>query len=98
VLANGEDLIGFLSLRLDDGFTDPVLATIDLNFVHTAGSNELAANFDESVPAINLANISALDLQIQKYALIKDAPRSPRFRMRSFFRRTPREHCRCRPI
>jgi hypothetical protein len=69
----GTDLIGFLSLRLDDGFTDPVLATIDLNFAHTAGSNELAANFDESVPAINLANISALDLQIQKYALIKDA-------------------------
>jgi len=69
----GTDLIGFLSLKLDDGFTDPVLATIDLNFAHTAGSNELAANFDESVPAINLANLSALDLQIQKYALIQAA-------------------------
>ena len=67
----GTDLIGSLSLKLDDGYTNPVMATIDLNFAHTAGSNELAADFDEAALAMNLSNVSPLDLQIQKYALIQ---------------------------
>ena len=63
------DLIGALSLKLDDGFTDPVLATVDLNFAHTTGSNELTADLDPTSPAFNLSNLSPLDLVIQEYAL-----------------------------
>jgi hypothetical protein len=67
----GTDLIGSLNLKLDDGFTRPVLATVDLNFARTTGSNELTALLDEAATAINLSNVSPLDLQIQKYALIQ---------------------------
>jgi hypothetical protein len=65
------DLIGALSLKLDDGFTDPVLATVDLNFAHTTGSNELTANLDPSSPAFNLSNLSPLDVVIEEYALVQ---------------------------
>ncbi len=36
----GTDLIGSLSVKLDDGFSDPVLAAVDLNFAHTTGTDE----------------------------------------------------------
>jgi hypothetical protein len=67
----GTDLIGALSLKLDDGFTDPVLATIDLNFAHTAGSSELTAALDTVAGEIHLSNVSPLDLRIEKYALLQ---------------------------
>lgn len=67
----GTDLIGSLSLKLDDGFTDPVLSTVDLNFAHTTGSDELACDFDPTVPAFNLSNLSPLDLNLQEYALVQ---------------------------
>ncbi len=69
---SGTDLIGSLSLTLDDGYPDPVLATIDLNFAHTAGSDELLAAIDESAQAIAVTNQSPLDLQMQNYALIQN--------------------------
>ncbi|MGH9562194.1 MAG: hypothetical protein ACRD3S_12140, partial [Terracidiphilus sp.] len=67
----GTDLIGSLSLKLDDGFTDPVLATVDLNFAHTTGTDELTSDLDPTVPAFNLSNLSPLDLNIQEYALVQ---------------------------
>lgn len=67
----GTDLIGSLSVKLDDGFTDPVPATIDLNFAHTTGTNELSAAFDSAAGLINLSNLSPLDLQIQEYGLVQ---------------------------
>jgi hypothetical protein len=67
----GTDLIGSLSLKLDDGFSDPVLATVDLNFGHTAGSDELTSDLDPAVPAFNLSNLSPLDLSLQEYALVQ---------------------------
>src|SRR5271157_76182 len=66
-------LIGSLSLKLDDGFTDPVLAIVDLNFAHTAGTDELTSDLDPTVPAFNLSNLSPLDLAIQQYALVQGA-------------------------
>jgi hypothetical protein len=69
----GTDLIGSLSLKLDDGFTDPVLATVDLNFARTAGTDELTSDLDPTVPAFNLSNLSPLDLAIQQYALVQGA-------------------------
>ncbi|MGB6518335.1 MAG: hypothetical protein WBE79_07525 [Candidatus Cybelea sp.] len=70
---SGTDLIGSLSLILDEGYPDPVLATIDLNFAQTAGSNEIVAQIDENSQAIQVANQSPLDLQMQNYALIQGA-------------------------
>ena len=69
----GTDLLGSLSLKLDDGYTDPVPATIDLNFSHTVGTDELLAEFDEATAVIKLTNQSPLDLQIEDYALIQDS-------------------------
>ena len=70
---SGTDLIGSLSLILDDGYPDPVLATIDLNFAHTAGSDEVLAQIDPTAQAIQVTNQSPLDLQMQNYALIQGA-------------------------
>ncbi len=50
----GTDLIGSLSVKLDDGFSDPVLPTVDLNFAHTTGTDELTSDFDPTTPAFNL--------------------------------------------
>jgi len=66
----GADLIGSLSLKLDDGFQEPVLSTIDLNFAHTAGTDELLAEIEEGSNDIKLTNKSGLDLQLSRYALI----------------------------
>jgi hypothetical protein len=69
----GTDLIGSLSFKLDDGFPDPVQATLDLNFEHTAGpADELAAQFDENADVIVLTNPTTLDLQLQEYALVQN--------------------------
>jgi hypothetical protein len=69
---SGTDLIGSLNLKLDDGYPDPVVATIDLNFARTAAAvDELLPQIDESAGAIKLTNQSALDLRIQRYALIQ---------------------------
>jgi hypothetical protein len=70
---SGTDLIGSLSLKLDDGYPDPVLAPIDLNFAHTTGSDEVLAQINESSKTIQVANHSPLDLQLQNYALIQGA-------------------------
>ena len=70
---SGTDLIGSLSLKLDDGYPDPVLAPIDLSFAHTAGSNEVLAQINEGSKAIEVANHSPLDVQMQNYALIQGA-------------------------
>ena len=71
---SGTDLLASLSLKLDDGFPNPVLATIDLNFSHTAGTgNELLAQFDETANLIQVTNQSILDLQLQDYALIQNS-------------------------
>lgn len=68
----GTDLIGSLSLKLDDGYPTPVLAAIDLNFAHTAASDELLPQIDENAGAITVTNQSShLDLWIQRYALIQ---------------------------
>ena len=70
---SGTDLIGSLSLKLDDGYPDPVLATIDLNFAHTAGSDEILAQINQSSQTIQVSNASPLDLEMQNYALIQGA-------------------------
>ena len=68
---SGTDLIGSLSLKLDDGYPNPVLATVDLNFAHTAGSDEVLAQIDQAAGVINVTNQSPLDLQLQNYALVQ---------------------------
>jgi hypothetical protein len=69
----GTDLLGSLSLKLDDGYPNPVLASIDLNFAHTVGTDDLLAQLDEAAGTITLTNQSPLDLEIQDYALVQDA-------------------------
>lgn len=69
----GTDLLGSLSLKLDDGYPDSVLATIDLNFSHTVGTDELHPEFDEAAGSIKVTNQSPLDLQIEDYALVQGA-------------------------
>jgi hypothetical protein len=70
---SGTDLIGSLSLKLDDGYPDPVLATIDLNFAHTTGSDDILAEFDQEQQVVHVTNQSPLDLQLQSYAVIQDS-------------------------
>ena len=67
----GADLVGSLSIKLDDGYPDPVLSTIVLNFAHTAGTDEIAMELEEGSPGLKLRNKSPLDLQLSRYALIK---------------------------
>jgi hypothetical protein len=68
----GADLVGSLSVKLDDGYADSVLSTIDLNFAHTAGTDEIVAELEEGSAQIKLTNRSPLDLQLSRYALIKE--------------------------
>jgi len=70
----GADLIGSLSIKLDDGYPQPVLSTIDLNFAHTAGSDhEIDVQIVEESSQIKVTNQLPLDLQLSRYALMKGA-------------------------
>ena len=71
VCATDSELVGTLSIKLDDGYTEPVLSTIDLNFAHTVGTDELTAEVEEGTSDIKLTNNSGFDLQLSRYALIK---------------------------
>src|SRR6266568_1296917 len=72
--STGADLIGSLSLKLDDGFEAPVLTTIDLNFARTAGTDhEIDIELNEESAELKLTNQLPLDLQLSRYALIKEA-------------------------
>jgi hypothetical protein len=73
----GADLIGSLSLKLDDGYTEPVLATIDLNFAHTALTDVIAVEINDATRQIKLTNESPLDLQLTGYALLVPVPSDP---------------------
>lgn len=67
----GAELVGSISLKLDDGYPDAILSPIVLNFSHTAGTDELAVQIDEASAQIRLTNKSPLNLQLSRYALIK---------------------------
>ena len=70
--STGADLIGSLSIKLDDGYPQPVLPTIDLNFARTAGTDhEIDVQIVEESSQIKFTNQLPLDLQISRYALIK---------------------------
>ena len=70
--STGADLIGSLSIKLDDGYPQPVLSTIDLNFAHTAGSDhEIDVQIVEESSEIKFTSQLPLDLLISRYALIK---------------------------
>ena len=70
----GADLIGSLSLKLDDGYPDPVRSAIDLNFARTAGTDhEIDVQLIEESSEIKATNQLPLDLQLSRYALIKDS-------------------------
>src|SRR5436190_8940497 len=70
--STGADLIGSLSIKLDDGYPQPVLPTIDLNFARTAGTDhEIDVQIVEESSQIKFSNQLPLDLQISRYALIK---------------------------
>jgi hypothetical protein len=72
--STGADLIGTLNIKLDDGYPQPVLSTIDLNFARTAGSDhEIDIQIVEESSQIKLTNQLPLDLQISSYGLIKGA-------------------------
>src|SRR5262249_17864535 len=67
----GTALVGSLSLQLDDGYSDAVLAPIALNFAYTAGTDEVAVAIDESSRQITLTNQSPFDLRISRYAFVR---------------------------
>ena len=67
----GADLVGSLSVKLDDGYPDPVLSTIDLNFAHSASTDEIVVELEEGSAEIKLTNQSPFDLQLSRYALIR---------------------------
>src|SRR5581483_8215543 len=66
--SSGIPLLGCLNLKLDDGYTSPVPATLILNFAHTAGSDEMDIELDAASGQVNLVNRSPLDLQVSRYA------------------------------
>lgn len=67
---NGTTLVGSLSLKLDDAYTEPVLAPLVLNFKYTAGADELVPSIDEAAAQIKLTNEMPLGLQLSRYALV----------------------------
>jgi hypothetical protein len=73
IAQTGTDLTGSLSLKLDEGYPNPVLAMVDLNFQHTVGTDELLVELDPAGAVINVTNQSPLDLQFSEYALISGA-------------------------
>lgn len=70
---SGADLSGSLSLKLDDGYPDAIVSAVDLNFAHSAGTDEIVAEFDEGAGELKLTNQSPLDLTIARYVLAKGA-------------------------
>ena len=69
----GTDLVGSLSVKLDDGYPDSILPTIDLNFAHTVGTDEIVVELEEGSAQVKLTNDSPLDLKLSRYALIEGA-------------------------
>jgi len=67
----GVALQGSLSIKLDDGFPNPVSSPIELNFVYSVGTDEIAVELKEESAEIKLTNQSPIDLHLSRYALIR---------------------------
>lgn len=63
-------LAGSIALKLDDFYPDPVEAKVILNFHRSAGDpSEVSFVLNEAAQTVDVANHSAFDLRVPRYAL-----------------------------
>jgi hypothetical protein len=63
-------LSGSFGIVLDDAYPHPVIASVVVNLNDTSGSDELSYSVAADGSAIQLINVSPLDLEVSQYAII----------------------------
>jgi hypothetical protein len=70
-------LSGSFGIALDDGYPHPVMANVVVNFSETSGSDEISYTVAVDGSAIELINVSPLDLQVERYEIINGSSALP---------------------
>ncbi len=63
-------LSGSFGIVLDDAYPHPVIASVVVNLNDTSGSDELSYSVAADGSAIQLINVSPLDLEVSRYAIV----------------------------
>jgi hypothetical protein len=63
-------LSGSFGIVLDDAYPHPVIASVVVNLNDTSGSDEISYSVAADGSAIQLINVSPLDLEVSRYAII----------------------------
>lgn len=63
-------LSGSFGIVLDDAYPHPVIASVVVNLNDTSGSDELSYSVAADGSAIQLINVSPLDLEVSRYAVV----------------------------
>jgi hypothetical protein len=66
-------LSGSFGIVLDDAYPHPVIASVVVNLNDTSGSDEISYSVAADGSVIQLINVSPLDLQLSRYAIINGA-------------------------
>jgi len=70
-------LSGSFGIVLDDAYSHPVIASVVVNLNETGGSDELSYSVATDGSAIQLLNVSPLDLQVVRYAIVNNSSAPP---------------------
>lgn len=70
-------LSGSFGIVLDDAYPHPVMTNVVVNLNNTSGSDEISYSVAADGSMIQLINVSPLDLQVSRYAIINGASAPP---------------------
>ena len=70
-------LSGSFGIVLDDAYPHPVIASVVVNLNDTSGSDEISYSVAADGSVIQLINVSPLDLQVSRYAIINGTSAPP---------------------
>lgn len=70
-------LSGSFGILLDDAYPHPVIASVVVNLNDTCGSDEISYNIAADGSTIQLMNVSPLDLEVSRYAIVSGASAPP---------------------
>ena len=70
-------LSGSFGIVLDDAYPHPVIASVVVNLNDTSGSDELSYSVAADGSAIQLNNVSPLDLEVSRYAIVNGTSAPP---------------------
>jgi len=70
-------LSGSFGIVLDDGYPHPVMANVVVNFSQTSGSDEITYGFAADGSTIQLINVSPLDVEVSRYAIVNGTSAPP---------------------